>query len=324
MANASAVIVEDSPVAPPGPGGDDPASSSASDCTQVKAMDEDVEHGLRLDPDMRAYAANMTEQEMQAFNIRADGEMYHKLVEILRRSRETEGSVMKETTAWYTESTKPGVSQTWPEELWKMTHNDDRKNDGAWEIGLCRSAQILALLQEFSSTELLSFTEGTLFEMAELYNDLILQLGGQSSHRFPPGAHFGLKMMSEHLTDTEIKDMTDLCGTTTAADYHEWSAVMGKYTNDSYPKEAFSYEDVATRWAGCWSHDFSGPPPVRVLVLGTSTMLDHKVDATEFRGLMLEKFDFAASAADGSELLVEFFEDNYDNKEATVVNLMKT
>ena len=68
-ASASAVIVEDSPVAPPGPGGDDPASSSASDCTPVKAMDEDVEHGSRLDPDMRAYAANMTEQEMQAFNI---------------------------------------------------------------------------------------------------------------------------------------------------------------------------------------------------------------------------------------------------------------
>ena len=45
------------------------------------------------------------------------------------------------------------------------------------------------------------------------------------------------------------------------------------------------------------------------MVLGTSTMLDHKVDATEFRSLMLEKFGFAASEADGSELLVEFFED---------------
>ena len=63
-------------------------------------------------------------------------------------------------------------------------------------------------------------------------------------------------MLSEHQTDAEIKDMIDLCGTPTAADYRDWSAVMGKYTNDSYPKEAFSYEDVAMRWAECWSHDF--------------------------------------------------------------------
>ena len=101
-------------------------------------------------------------------------------------------------------------------------------------------------------------------------------------------------MMSEHLTDAEVKEMTDFCGTTTAADYLEWSDSMGKHTNDSYPKEAFGYDDVAARWPECWSH-ISTRPPMRVLLLGTSTMLDHDVTAAEFKTLMLEKFGFAAS-----------------------------
>ena len=160
-----------------------------------------------------------------------------------------------------------------------------------------------------------------MFEMVELYDALVQQLGGQWFHRFPPGAHYGLIMMSEHLSETEIKAMTDFCGGDAALDYIEWNKRMGKEVNDEYPKEAFAYEEVAAQWTKCWSHSKTRPP-MRVLLLGTSTMLDHKVTANDFNALMLEKFGFEESAADASEILVEFFEDGYDDMPRTVVNLL--
>ena len=64
--------------------------------------------------------------------------------------------------------------------------------------------------------------------------------------------------------------------------------------------------------------------PIRILILGVSIKLTHDTTGAKFKKLMLDKFGFEENAEDSrSEILVEFFNDDYEDLPAAVKSLME-
>ena len=175
--------VYDEPMGTPGVGSDSRAdltgSQADSDATMDPGgVDEDDQHmdeGVgpvpHLNPDMEAYCLDPTEEELQANNIKANRELIHHMEKILRKARETVESESRESTAWFKDTKKHSTAALRPNEMWRMTFNQ-QEHSGLWEIGLYRVTQALALLQGTGPKELNEFTSGTIFEIAELYGVL--------------------------------------------------------------------------------------------------------------------------------------------------------
>ena len=102
----------------------------------------------------------------------------------------------------------------------------------------------------------------------------------------------------------------------------DWSSRMGKERDSSnHAHEAHSYQDVAGNfWSICWTHHGKGEVSVRVIIMGSSVKLGHaQTTSEEFKVIMLEKFGFS----DKDDLIVEFFEDSFENITGAAENLMK-
>jgi hypothetical protein len=99
-----------------------------------------------------------------------------------------------------------------------------------------------------------------------------------------------------------------------------WKEKMGKAKDEEiHATEAFTYADVAsTRWNHLWNHH--SKVPVRVLIMGSSLKFAHSTNGDKFKVLMLEKFGFEESE---SNLIVEFFEDNFEDMKGAVDDLMR-
>ena len=98
---------------------------------------------------------------------------------------------------------------------------------------------------------------------------------------------------------------------------------MGKERDSSnHAHEAHSYPDVAgDSWSNCWTHHGSGVVPVRAIIMGSSAKLGHaETTSEEFKVTMLEKFGFSEK----DDVIIEFFEDSFENISGAAGNLMKS
>ena len=133
-----------------------------------------------------------------------------------------------------------------------------------------------------------------------------------------PEQHYGLKALDTNISP-ELANKAALTIEATAP-WDDWKQRMGKAKDEEiHAKEAFTYADVAgSRWSHCWNH--CPKVPVRILIMGTSTKLGHSTTGNVFKGLMLNKFGFEESDGD---LIVEFFEDSFEDIEGAVADLMR-
>ena len=133
-----------------------------------------------------------------------------------------------------------------------------------------------------------------------------------------PEHHYGLKALDTHAS-TEMGNRAALVVDATSS-WANWKERMGKAKDEEiHAKEACTYTDVAsTRWNHLWSH--SAKVPVRVLIMGSSLKFAHSTNGDKFKVLMLDKFGFEESECN---LIVEFFEDNFDDIMGAINDLMR-
>ena len=99
---------------------------------------------------------------------------------------------------------------------------------------------------------------------------------------------------------------------------------MGKHKNkEMYLTEIASYEDVAgKRWHELWT-TAGRFTPRRVFIMGSSFKLCYSTSKEHFKTLMIQRFGLSEDPNNSqSDILVEFFEDQYEEEQAAVKSLM--
>ena len=117
-------------------------------------------------------------------------------------------------------------------------------------------------------------------------------MGGQLEGRLAPKSHYGLKQLNQHTSEDQA--LQRAAEFDAVAVYRAWSEKMGKTVDHLiYHAEAITYEDVAgSRWPDLWMPS-RRTKPQRVLSLGTSLQLGHRMSSQEFKDMMIKKFGFA-------------------------------
>ena len=99
---------------------------------------------------------------------------------------------------------------------------------------------------------------------------------------------------------------------------------MGKHKNkELYIIEIASYEDVAgKRWQDIWTRAGRFTPR-RVLIVGSSFKLCYSTSKEQFKAHVIEHFGFSEDPSiNQSDIVVEFFDDQYEEEQAAVKSLM--
>jgi hypothetical protein len=286
-------------------------SVASSNVTQ----DPDVEPCSRLDPDMKYYGYNPTDEELLAQSLRIDQQIMDQLEELLRKAQEPKKTETREATICFQEMGRK--SSIWPPDLWKMSTGDGFAT-GRWEIGVYRLVQCLGLLVGIPNKKLSGILNEGFWEICEFYAQLLAQLGGRWRMQLHPEQHYGLKALDTHASP-EVANKAALLVDATAS-WTNWKEKMGKAKDEEiHATEAFTYADVAsTRWNHLWNHRTKAP--VRVLIMGSSLKFAHSTNGDKFKGLMLDKFGFEESEGN---LIVEFFEDNFEDMKGAINDLMR-
>jgi hypothetical protein len=148
-------------------------------------------------------------------------------------------------------------------------------------------------------------------------------LGGQLESRLVSKAFYGLKQINQHKTQEEALTIASSLFSASGS-YQSWTAIMGKHKNhEMYLTEIASYEDVAgKRWHELWT-TAGRFTPRRVFIMGSSLKLCYSASKEHFKNLMIEQFGLSEDPDNSqSNILVEFFEDQYEEEQAAVKRLM--
>ena len=255
--------------------------------------------------------------------MRANQRLLDNLARILAESEVKKEEEDMTSTCWYSESSKSLSS--WPRDLWRMVKRNDQDTEmgSRWEVALYRVAQLLSLIVDSPSEKVNDLISGKIWDMIDFYGTIMDELGGQLEGRLAPKSHYGLKQLNQHMSEDQALQRAAEFDAVPA--YRAWSEKMGKTVDHLiYHAEAITYEDVAgSRWPDLWMPS-RNTKPQRVLVLGKSLKLGHRMSSQEFKDMMIKKFGFAESQEPASDIIVEFFDDQYEEEFAAVNSVMTT
>jgi hypothetical protein len=289
----------------------------------ARDSDHDLNQSQPLDPDMTAYQHDPFNRHVQVDSLKENQAVLETLKKIISDAMAQTTEAQYYTTEWFIESsTKASV---WHRELWLMTVRDNEEgfSSSGWELSLYRQTQLISLLHDIPSHDMNQVLTGDIWNIIETYDTMTGMLGGQLENRLVSKALYGLKQINQHKTKEDALTIASSMFSASGP-YQAWAANMGKHKNqEMYLTEIASYEDVAgKRWHQFWTTGGRFTPR-RVFIMGTSLKLCYSASKEEFKKLMIELFGLSEDPDNSqSNIVVEFFDDQYEEEQAAVKSLM--